>query len=67
MLQQAAETAKELGISEQEAMVLEFLALEAWADVLNSNKGRAAFHIGAVHAAGKMDAPTMRKCLALLK
>lgn len=60
MLEQAAETARVLGISEKDALVLEFLALEAWADVLNNNKGRAAFHLGALHAAGQISAETMR-------
>lgn len=67
ILEQAAETARELGISEKDALVLEFLALETWADVLNSNKGRAVFHIAAKHAAGQIDGDTMRKCLAVVK
>ena len=67
MLSRAAETAKELGISEREALVLEFIALEAWAEIKGSNKARALFHLGAMHASGQMDGDTFHKCMALIR
>jgi hypothetical protein len=64
MLENAAETAKELGISEETALVLEFAAALAWAKVYGNNKQRAILGLGLSHAMGNIDGDTMHKQLS---
>lgn len=66
MMKQATEDAKALGITPREALVLAFAANAALAKMGNNVKAQAAMHVGGRHAAGNMDADTMRKCLSIV-
>lgn len=67
MIEQAAETAKALGISEETALVLEFAAALAWAECYGNNRHRAILQIGLSHTMGNINGDTMHKCLDLMK
>lgn len=66
LVENAAETAKVLGISKRDALALEFLAAKAWAHIKGDAKAEAVMTIGASHALGKIDGATMRQCLQVV-
>lgn len=61
-----AETAAVLGIDAREALVLEFVAMGAWAEFARNNRAAAVAEIGAAHASGKLSGQDMRACFATL-
>lgn len=66
ILENARESAEVLGISERDALVLEFAAMAAWAHIQGKNKAEAIMHVAGCHAAGTMDGKTFRKCMELI-
>lgn len=66
ILEHARETARVLGISERDALALEFAAAAAWAELLGKRKAQAIMTIAAQHAAGTIDGDTMRAAIAIL-
>ena len=60
----AKETAKVLGITESQALALEFTAMGAFANIANqNNNAEALFHVGAMHASGQMSKETKDQCM----
>ena len=66
ILEHARETARVLGISERDALALEFCALAAWAEITGKRREQVIMTIAAQHAAGTIGGDTMRAALAIL-
>lgn len=66
ILEAAKETACELGISERDALALEFCALAAWAEITGKRREQVIMTLAAQHAAGTIDGDTMRAAIAIL-
>lgn len=66
LIKQAEDDAREFRISVSDALTLEFLTWSVLADMHDKLNAAAFFHVAAQHAAGKMDAATMRQCWSAL-
>lgn len=66
ILERARDTARVLGISERDALALEFIAAAAWAEITGKRREQAIMTLAAQHAAGTIDGDTMRAAIVAL-